>query len=64
MLWANQIYKIDCNDGLKMLENESIDLILTDPPYGINYYSGHYKNGNPHEPIANDDNLSIPIDEL
>ncbi len=31
----NNIYNMDCIDGLKELEDETIDLVLTDPPYGI-----------------------------
>ena len=30
-----QIYNEDCVGGLKKLESDSIDLIFTDPPYGI-----------------------------
>lgn len=55
---------MDCIDGLKMLPDNSVDLVLTDPPYGINYYSNYYKNKNPHKPIINDHILFIPIDEL
>lgn len=38
MLQLNQIYNVDCIDGLKQLDDESIDLIITSPPYnkGIN----------------------------
>lgn len=37
----NKVYCGNCFDILKTLPNESIDLILTDPPYGINFQSGH-----------------------
>lgn len=30
---TNKIYNCDCIDGLKMLDNESIDLVVTSPPY-------------------------------
>jgi site-specific DNA-methyltransferase (adenine-specific) len=33
MLELNKIYNIDCLEGLKQLEPESIDLIVTSPPY-------------------------------
>jgi site-specific DNA-methyltransferase (adenine-specific) len=33
------IYLGDCLDVLASLEDNSVDLILTDPPYGINYLS-------------------------
>lgn len=31
----NKIYHMDCIEGMKLLENNSIDLILTDIPYGV-----------------------------
>jgi len=64
MIEINKIHNMDCIEGLKQLPNDYVDLVVTDPPYGINYFSGYYKNGNPHKPIANDDILFIPIDEL
>lgn len=38
MLELNRIYNIDCLEGLRQLDDESIDLIITSPPYnkGIN----------------------------
>lgn len=60
----NKIHLGDCVKLLKKLDDNSVDCIITDPPYGINYHSGHYKNGNPHNPILNDDTLFIPVDEL
>ena len=54
----------DCTIGLKGLADNSVDCIITDPPYGINYHSGYYKNGNPHKPIENDNTLFIPLAEL
>ena len=35
MLEVNRIYNADCLDILKELPDKSIDLVLTDPPYGI-----------------------------
>jgi len=32
----NKIYNEDCIEGLKKIPSESIDCIITDPPYGIN----------------------------
>lgn len=34
--FTNQVYHADCLDLLKALPERSIDLILTDPPYGLN----------------------------
>ena len=44
----NTIQNIDCLDGFKLIPNESIDLILTDPPYGLK-----------KEGINNDNDLSL-----
>ena len=40
-LELNNIYNMDCVDGLKQVESDSIDLIVTSPPYnlGIQYDS-------------------------
>ena len=35
MLELNKIYNMDCLEGLKQLDDNSIDLIVTDPPYNI-----------------------------
>jgi site-specific DNA-methyltransferase (adenine-specific) len=35
MLELNKIYNMDCLEGMKLIENESIDLIVTDPPYKV-----------------------------
>jgi site-specific DNA-methyltransferase (adenine-specific) len=43
----------DCRDILAQLPDESIDLLLTDPPYGISYVSP--ARTLPFDPIANDD---------
>ena len=32
----NTIQNVDCFEGFKMLSDKSIDLIFTDPPYGLN----------------------------
>ena len=31
------IYHADCRDILPLLEPGSVDLVLTDPPYGVRY---------------------------
>ena len=33
---VNKIYNMDCIDGMKQLEDKSVDLIVTDPPYNAN----------------------------
>jgi len=50
-----KILNIDWNIGIKSVANGSVDLVLTDPPYGINYRSN--KRGKRHKKIPNDNNL-------
>ena len=33
--YLNKIIKIDCIDGMKLLDTTSIDVIIADPPYNI-----------------------------
>ena len=40
MLELNKIYNMDCLNGLKQLDDESIDLFITDPPYKLNKTTG------------------------
>lgn len=50
------------SDALQLLESQSpgsVKLIVTDPPYGIAYHSGHYKKKNPHAPVVRDWNFQI-----
>lgn len=49
MLEHNKIYNIDCLEGMKEIEARSIDLILTDLPYGT---------------TANEWDSIIPLDKL
>lgn len=35
MLELNKIHNMDCMNGIKEIPNESVDLIITDPPYNI-----------------------------
>ena len=35
MLQLNKIYNIDCKEGMKLLPDNSISSIVTDPPYGL-----------------------------
>lgn len=40
----NKIYNLDCLDGLKLLPNDSIDMLITSPPYwGLRDYNGKDK---------------------
>ena len=48
------IYHGDCLEILPQLPEDSVDLVLTDPPYGMEYHSGRYKHGNPHGKLKGD----------
>lgn len=37
MLEINKIYNMDCIEGVKQLDDNSIDTIITDPPYGLSF---------------------------
>lgn len=62
MIELNKIYNMDCLEGLKLIPDNSIDLVLIDPPYGINYLSNYRKEK--HEKIVNDNVLFITLEEL
>ncbi len=53
------IYHGDCRNILPNLD--PVDLVLTDPPYGMQYHSGYYKYGNPHAPIAGDSDYPLDV---
>lgn len=35
MLELNKLYNMDCMEGMKLIDDESISLIVTDPPYKV-----------------------------
>ena len=45
----------DCLELMKDIPDGSVDMVLTDPPYGMNFQSNYRKNK--HEVIENDSNL-------
>ena len=45
----------DCLELLQDIPNESVDMVLTDPPYGMNFQSDHRKTK--YEKIKGDSNL-------
>lgn len=47
----------DCLELMKDISDKSIDMILTDPPYGMNFQSHRRKNI--YEKIKNDENLEF-----
>ena len=54
--FLNQINCIDWVEGIKAVENESVDLVVTDPPYGMAYRSN--RRAEKHKAIKNDNNLN------
>ncbi|MBQ2176242.1 MAG: site-specific DNA-methyltransferase [Alphaproteobacteria bacterium] len=51
----NKIINADCLDILKQLPDKCVDLVLTDPPYGMDYQSGWREQK--YEKIQDDNNL-------
>lgn len=58
MLELNKIYNMDCVDGMKLLDDESVDAIITSPPY---WQKRDYKNENQ---IGLEENYNDFIDKL
>lgn len=52
----NTIINADCLDVMRLLPDKSVDLVLTDPPYGMKFQSNH--RNQKHKIIENDDNLN------
>jgi site-specific DNA-methyltransferase (adenine-specific) len=50
-----KIHNCDCLEFMKQLPDKCVELVLTDPPYGMNYYSNRRKDGNPFGEIKGDD---------
>lgn len=58
MLEVNKIYNMDCLKGLKKIKDNSIKLVITDPPYSV----GTTSTGNKGDWL--DNNLIIPFFEI
>ena len=60
----NRIYNQDCLEGMKKLSESSVDLIVTDPPYLVNYKTGRRKDKTHrfNDVILNDDNEQLITD--
>lgn len=63
---ANKIIHGDCFDVMKKFPDKSIDLILSDPPYGIDYNNKkmNRKSSNSFEDIIGDKKSDINFKEL
>ena len=60
----NRIYNEDCLEGMKHIPDGSVDLIVTDPPYLMNYKTGRRKDKTHrfNDVILNDDNEQLITD--
>lgn len=56
--YENRIFCEDCLTFMKEIPDESVFLILTDPPYGIHYSNQFAKN--PHAMLPGDDGIDYP----
>ena len=66
MLEINKIYNMDCLEGMRLIDDKSIDLIVTDPPYLIKYKTNYRKNKEDDfcTEILNDDNEELVKDYI
>jgi len=53
MLELNKIYNMDCMEGMKQLEDNSIDLTITSPPYNLGKNNMNYRAK--HKYLNNED---------
>lgn len=44
MIGLNKTYNMDCLEGMKLIPDGSIDLVVTDPPYLIEISGGVFTN--------------------
>lgn len=65
-LELNRIYQLDVLDGLKLIPNNSVDLVICDPPYGIDFNSNRRKNSTlkTTKGIANDKDNTLFLEEV
>jgi len=62
----NKIYNEDCMNVMKKIPNETVDLIVTDPPYLVNYKTNYRKDKNHrfNKMIFNDNNEELIKDYI
>ena len=54
MIQANTVITGDSLTVLRDMEADSVDMVITDPPYGIDYQSGRKEKSSRLAKIAND----------
>jgi site-specific DNA-methyltransferase (adenine-specific) len=64
--FINKVICGDCLEVMKDIPDKSIDLVITDPPYGINYQSNMRVMSDKFDKLAGDNDLSrlIAYDEI
>lgn len=50
----NKVHQLDCEEAIKSIPDNSIDLVITDPPYLMDYQSNRRTVTEKFEKIAND----------
>lgn len=55
----NRIITGDCLEGMKYLKDGSVDLVVTDPPYGISFQSNSRTSTPQFDRLKNDDSLEF-----
>jgi len=40
MLEINKVHNMDCFDGIKQLDDQSVDMVITSPPYWALIFKG------------------------
>jgi len=57
--YINKVICGDCLEVMKDIPDKSVDLVLTDPPYGMNFRSNHRKVR--HDKIVGDNRFPVEI---
>jgi len=57
--FVGKVIQGDCLEVMKQMPDKSVDLVLTDPPYGINFQSNYRINK--HSKILGDGNFPVHI---
>lgn len=55
--FINKVIQGDCLEIMKLMPDKCVDLIVTDPPYGMNFQSNH--RFQKHDKIANDSEFPL-----
>ena len=62
MIQPNTVITGDSLNVLREMDAESVDMVITDPPYGIDYQSNRPRSKNPGNRFAKIANEGIELD--